>query len=238
MKKAIVVGASSGIGLELARILATQQYKVGITGRRQELLEALSQESPEAYAVQVLDNTRIDQIPGSLDALTHAIGGLDLLIISSGTGFVNQSFDFEPELTTIDTNIRGFAAVANWAFRFFEQQGHGHLVGITSIAGIRGSRLAPAYNASKAFQINYLEGLRQKADKIKGRVFVTDIRPGFVDTAMAKGDGIFWVAPPAKAARQIMKAIALKKRKAYITRRWVVFAIILKLVPRWVYDRV
>jgi short-subunit dehydrogenase len=60
------------------------------------------------------------------------------------------------------------------------------------VAGIRGSRQAPSYNATKSYQINYLEGLRQKSRK---SIFVTDIRPGLVDTDMAKGEGLFWVMP-------------------------------------------
>ena len=236
MKKAIVVGASSGIGLELARVLAAHQYKVGITGRRTPLLEDLQKEAPTSYLVQTLDNTDLAAIPASLGSLAAALGGVDLLIISSGTGFVNKPFDFEPELTTIDTNVRGFAAIANWAFRLFEQQGYGHLVGISSVAGMRGSRLAPAYNASKAFQINLLEGLRQKANKIKAPIFVSDIRPGFVATDMAKGDGLFWVSSPEKAARQIFKAINRKKRYAYVTKRWVTLAVLLKIIPGFIYE--
>ena len=95
--------------------------------------------------------------------------------------------------------------------QLFERQDMGHFVAISSIAGIRGSKIAPAYNASKAYQINYLEGLRQKAKRINKPVFVTDIRPGFVDTNMAKGEGLFWVASKERAAKQIFEII--KKRK-------------------------
>jgi short-subunit dehydrogenase len=97
---------------------------------------------------------------------------------------------------------------------YFKKQGHGHLVNISSIAGLIGNGEAPSYNATKAFQINYLEGLRLNAYKSRVNIHVTDVRPGFVDTDMAKGDGLFWVAPVEKAAQQIFTAIK-RKRKVY-----------------------
>jgi short-subunit dehydrogenase len=108
---------------------------------------------------------------------------------------------------------------------------------ISSIGGIRGSSQAPSYNASKAYQINYTEGLRQKAAKLKMPIFITDIRPGLVDTKMAKGEGLFWVMPLEKAVNQIYKAIIRKKKVVYVTKRWHLIAMILKLIPRPIYDR-
>ena len=119
---------------------------------------------------------------------------------------------------------------------FFQYQKHGHLVGISSIAGLRGSGQTPSYNATKAFQINYLEGLRQKSNKLKN-IVITDIRPGFVKTRMAKGDGQFWVAPPKKAAEQILNAIKKKRKIVYVTKRWSLIAIVLRLLPKFVYDK-
>jgi len=110
-------------------------------------------------------------------------------------------------------------------------------VAISSIAGLRGSRIAPAYNASKAYQINYLEGLRQRGKKLGKPIVVTDVRPGFVDTPMAKGEGQFWVAKKEKAAHQIFQMIKQKKDIGYVTRRWRIIAIILKGLPSWVYIR-
>ena len=118
-----------------------------------------------------------------------------------------------------------------------EQQGHGHLVAITSVGGLRGEPMAPAYSASKAYQINYMEALRKKAFKNGGHIIVTDIRPGLVDTAMAKGEGLFWVMPVEKVARQIISAIRKKKSKAYVTRRWHILAIINKNLPFFLYKR-
>ena len=109
---------------------------------------------------------------------------------------------------------------------------------ISSIGGLRGSRQSTSYNASKAYQINYMEGLRQKATNLKEPIYVTDIRPGLINTEMAKGEGLFWVMPVEKAVRQMYKAIKQKKKVAYITKRWGLIAQILKRIPKPVYDRI
>lgn len=238
MKKAIIVGASSGIGKELAQILVRDGYRVGITGRRLDLLGELKAQNPDSYSISSFDIRKTESSVVKLDQLTAELGGLDLLIISSGTGDINPNLDFHIESTTIDTNVTGFTCVADWTFNYFLKQGRGHLVAISSIAGIRGSAEAPAYNASKAYQINYLEGLRQKAAKSNRPIHITDIRPGLVNTAMAKGEGLFWVMPVEKAARQIYKAITKKKRVATVTRRWRIVALLLRLLPRYIYDRI
>jgi short-subunit dehydrogenase len=237
MKKAIIIGATSGIGKGLAQKLANENYVVGITGRRSELLNELKSQNPNVFHPKTFDIIDTKKIVENLENLTKELGGLDLLIISSGTGDLNENLDYEIEKRTIETNITGFTCIANWAFNYFEDQKAGHLVAITSVGGLRGSRIAPAYNSSKAYQINYLEGLRQKAQKLKKPIFVTDIRPGFVDTAMAKGEGQFWVASVEKATSQIYNAIKRKKKIAYITKRWRFIGIILKRIPRQVYDR-
>ena len=105
------------------------------------------------------------------------------------------------------------------------------MVNISSIAGIRGNGIAPSYNATKAYQINYLEGLRINAKNFGSSITVTDVRPGFVDTAMAKGDGLFWVAPVEKASKQIYRAIKQKKQVVYVSKRWKLIGILLKLIP-------
>ena len=236
MIKAIIIGATSGIGKGLAKLLVDNNYKIGLIGRRVELLNELKNENPNFY-IKSIDINDTNIVGQKLDELTKELGGLDLLIISSGIGNLNEKLDFETEKQTIDTNVLGFTCVADWTFNYFEKQKSGHLVAISSIGGLRGSRQAPAYNATKAYQINYLEGLRQKASKLKEPVFVTDIRPGLVDTAMAKGEGLFWVMPVEKTVEQIFKAIMSKKKVAYVTKRWLLIAPILKRIPRQFYDR-
>jgi short-subunit dehydrogenase len=237
MRKAIIIGATSGIGKGLARLLVYDGFKVGISGRRTELLESLKSENPDSYSIRTLDIKDTKVSVEKLEELTTELGGLDLLIISSGTGEINEKLDFEIEKRTIDTNVIGFTCIANWAFNYFANQKSGHLVAISSIGGLRGSRQAPAYNATKAYQINYLEGLRQKATKHKEQIFITDIRPGLVDTEMAKGEGLFWVMPVEKTVRQIYKAIINKKKIVYVTKRWGLIASLLKVMPGFIYDK-
>jgi short-subunit dehydrogenase len=237
MKKAIIIGATSGIGKELAKILTENGYTVGITGRRLELLYDIQKENPKSYRIKNFDITEIEKIETNLNELTNKLGGIDLLILSSGIGDINVNLDFEIDKRTIETNVLGFSCVTNWAFNYFEKQKFGHLVAISSIAGIRGNRRATSYNATKAFQINYLEGLRQKAKNLKINLFVTDIRPGFVNTQMAKGEGLFWVAPVEKASKQIYDAILKKKKIVYVTKRWSIIAFILKIIPNFIYDK-
>jgi short-subunit dehydrogenase len=165
--------------------------------------------------------------------MIQEMGGVDLIVINSGIGFLNPELDWSKERQTIDVNVYGFGAIAGLAYNHFAKQKHGHLVGISSIGALMGNHIAPAYNASKAFMSNYLEGLRKKAFKEGLKITVTDIKPGYVNTEAAKGDGKFWVATTAKAAEQIYAAIQSKKSHAYITRRWCLIGWLLKLMPEW-----
>ena len=237
MKKVIIVGATSGIGKELAILFAENNYLVGITGRRTKLLEELKSKNPEKFFIKTFDITETNTSTIKLQELVFELGGLDMIVISSGTGEINEQLDFNVEKQTIDTNISGFTCIADWAFRYFNEQKSGQIVAITSIGGLRGSGNAPAYNASKAYQINYMEGLRKKANKLSFPLLITDIRPGLVDTDMAKGDGLLWVMPVKKAVKQIYSAVQKKKKVAYVTKRWKIVAFITKHLPRLIYDR-
>jgi short-subunit dehydrogenase len=238
MKKCIIVGATSGIGRELAKVYSSKGYLVGITGRRENLLKELAAENPELYKIKSFDISVPDTCIRNLNELEKELGGLDLIIVNSGTGNGNENLDFNTEKETIMTNVLGSTEISGWAFNYFRKQGHGQIAIVTSIAGMRGGRFALAYSASKAYLINYAEGLRQKAKNLKLPIYVTDIRPGFVDTAMAKSENKFWVAAPKKAAEQIYSALSRKKKIAYITRRWIIVAYILKLLPKWIFDKI
>lgn len=238
MKKAIVIGASSGIGKALTCVLAKHGYEVGLMARRTELLEALKNEIPTKSYVSHIDLNKLPDAIEKLRNMIQTMQGIDLVVINSGTGFLNPELDWSKEQQTLDVNVYGFCALAGEVYKSFAKQGHGHLVGISSIGALRGNPIAPAYNASKAFMSNYLEGLRKKAFQEKLPIIVTDIKPGFVDTDMAKGEGKFWVATPQKAAEQIFSAIIKQKQYAYITHRWQLVGWVLKLMPNWLYQRV
>jgi short-subunit dehydrogenase len=231
MKKAIVIGATSGIGKSISELLIQNDYAVGVTGRRLEMLISLKEKNTDKIFYCQMDVQELSSIETICDNLVNQLDGLDLIIISAGIGDENKSLDFTIENNVIKTNIQGFTCVADWAIRYFKKQGYGHLVNISSIAGLMGNGEAPSYNATKAFQINYLEGLRLNADKAGTNINVTDVRPGYVNTDMAKGEGMFWVAPVEKAAKQIFSAIKRKKKVVYITKRWRIIGFLLKIIP-------
>lgn len=237
MKKAIVVGASSGIGRALAKNIARDGYRVGLGARRLPLLLELQQEIGDQALVKQIDVSNAANAISRFSELLREMDGVDLIVISAGTGFINPALDWDKEDVTIAVNVRGFAAIANVAMHHFLQRGSGHLVNISSIAALRGNGGAPAYNASKAFESNYLDGLRQKVVKLRLPITITDIQPGFVDTAMAQGEGLFWVMPAEEAAGQIYQAIKGKKKRAYVTKRWRLIAWFFKLVPDSIYYR-
>jgi len=231
----IIIGATSGMGKALFEKYAADGNRIGIVGRRTHLLDELRQEHPDTTVTATADITKQDEIARAFESLRAELKDIDLAIVCSGTGDLNPSLDYALECPAIDTNVKGWTFVIDTLYHIFEQQGFGHLVAITSIGGLRGEPMAPAYSATKAYQINYMEALRKKAFKSGGHITVTDIRPGLVDTAMAKGDGLFWVMPVNKVANQIISAIRKKKNKAYVTKRWHFLAIINKNLPFHLY---
>jgi len=237
MKKAILIGASSGIGRALAKVLVREGYLVGLAARRMPLLRELQQELGERALVKFMDVADVPQAMADLNAWFEELGDVDLVILNSGTGHTNPELRWDWEDETIRVNVQGMAALANVAMRYFIHRGGGHLVGVSSVAGVRGNSAAPAYCASKAFQSTYLDSLRYRAWHLQLPIAVTDVRPGFVDTAMGQSPQRFWVSAPELAAEQIFTAIGRRRRRAYITRRWILVAWLMRLLPDWLYRR-
>jgi len=239
MPNAIIFGATSGIGKELIQHLLKDGYTIAITGRRLELLKNIQKENPSHISIYQHDVQAIETTDVTFNNIISELKTIDLVFHSSGVGYENPELDWEKEYDTIKTNVIGATKLYDLVFQCFAKQGYGHLAAISSIASLRGSRGAPAYFASKAYQINYLESLYLKTKEIKGsKIYITDIRPGFVDTKMALGDGIFWMSSLHKAPRQIYKAIKRKKRKVYISKRWNLIAWVLRIVPSWLMRKV
>lgn len=230
-KRIIIVGATSGLGRLLAERYIKEGYVVGVMGRRGALLDELKGVSVYRH---VMDITEIQEISGHLQTLVGEMGGMDLLVLCAGVWRMNPELAYELELPTIDTNVRGWTAVADWAFSFFMHQGHGQLAAISSVAGIRGLAPAPAYAASKAYQIHYLESLAQRA-LISGKpIYITDIRPGFIRTPLlAHPEKLFWVDEPEKAVRAIYRVIENRKRRTVITCKWALLAPFMRIAPEW-----
>ena len=233
----VIIGATSGIGKALFEKYANENNRIGIIGRRAHLLDKLYQKYPSKTIPTKADIINLEEIEQAINALHKEMEYIDLAIVCSGTGDINATLDYSIERPAIDTNIVGWTFVIDMLYHILEQQGHGHLVAITSAGGLRGEPMAPAYSATKAYQINYMEALRKKAFINGEHIIVTDIRPGLVDTAMAKGEGLFWVMPVEKVANQIIVAIRKKKSKAYVSKRWHILAIINKFLPFGLYKR-
>jgi short-subunit dehydrogenase len=237
IKRIIIVGGTSGIGRKMAELYATAGNIVGITGRRKELLDEIENMFPGKIKTECFDVTGNENIE-SLTELIQKIGGLDILVYSSGTGELSKGLDWGIDKLTVETNVKGFIEIANWSFNYFLNQGDGRMAVISSIAANRGNSWAPAYSASKAFQSNYFEALAIKAKKMKKNVGITCAEPGFVDTKMAKGNKRFWVVPLEKAARQIIAGIEKKKQKVYVSKRWWLVARLMRLTPFWLYKKI
>ncbi len=229
-KNAIVFGATSGIGKELAKLLVDDGYRVAITGRREDKLKEIKASNPKKYIIKKHDVMHLEASEKVFKELSSELGSIDLIVYSSGIAEPNYNLEWEKELATLNVNVVGAVKIYGLAYNFFNQQGYGHLVGISSVAGIRGNRHVPSYFASKAFQNNYLESLWMKAKRSKSDIYITDIVPGFVDTKMALGD-TFGMASLEKATQQIYSAIKRKKKKVYITKRWRLIAFIMRILP-------
>lgn len=232
---AIVIGASSGIGEALAREFADNGYEVGLAARRRERLELIGNQLDTQAYVAKMDVTDTDDAREGFHELADAMGAADVVVLCAGVGDPNPELDWETERQTVDVNVRGFVALATAAMERFEQQGHGHLVGISSVAAHISVGDVPAYPASKAFVSNYCDGLRYRARSRDADVHVTTIEPGFVDTDLA--GGTFWMCSPETAASQIYRAIRKRKPKAFVTRRWWLVAGLFELLPDTVKRR-
>jgi len=237
MAKIILVGASSGIGKDLAVELSKRGHTLGLTARRIELLAVLRSELKSGVHIARMDVEQHEESRNGLAALIDEMGGCDVLIYNAGIG--ESSGRWEKENQVLQVNAVGFAALCNFIFRHWkEKKQPGHIVGISSIAGVRGSRMAIGYSATKAFMSNYMEGLRNESVRKGLNIAITDIRPGYVETPMTQGQkGMFWVASAAKAASQIADAIERKAKTAYITKRWCYAAWLMKHLPDFIWNK-
>ena len=236
-KKVIIIGATSGIGREVALIYIAQGWKVGVAGRREAELESLCAEYPEQVYAQTLDVTQEDA-PEKLHALIEQVGGMDVFLLSSGIGKQNPTLETGLELATAATNVEGFIRMTNAAFHYFEQQGHGHLAVISSIAGTKGLGAAPAYSATKGFQNIYMDALDQLARMKKLNIQFTDIRPGFVATPLLNNQKNYPMLMEAPiVALDIVSAIEKKKRVAIIDWKFRLLVGFWRLIPKWIWLR-
>lgn len=232
-KKAIVIGASSGIGKEVAKLLVERGWSVGVAARRTEMLNDLG-----AVATARIDVTASDAVE-SLHLLIDKTGGMDLFFYASGIGKQNRELSEDIELTTMQTNGMGFTRMIGEAYRYFANKGSGHIAAITSIAGTKGLGPSPAYSASKAMQGVYLQALEQQANSRGLDIRITDIRPGFVDTALLAGDFHYpMMLRPEKVAKEIIKAIDNRRHVRIIDWKYRILTALWRCVPRLVWRKI
>ena len=236
-KKVIIIGATSGIGREVALVYIAQGWTVGVAGRREAELESLRAMAPEQVFTQVLDVTK-DDAAEHLQSLINKVGGMDLFLLSSGIGKQNYTLETEIELATAATNVDGFIRMTNAAYHYFEKQGHGHLAVISSIAGTKGLGAAAAYSATKGFQHMYIDALDQLSRMQKLNISFTDIRPGFVATPLLKSSKRYPMLMHAPiVALDIVDALKRKKRVAIIDWRFRLLVGFWRLIPKWIWLR-
>jgi len=232
MKRAIVIGASSGIGREVARLLLKEGWTLGVAARRIELLQGIGN-----VVAEQIDVTREDATE-RLRSLIEKMGGMELFFYASGIGKQNRELQEDIELATMQTNAVGFTRMIGEAYRYFAEQGEGHIAAITSIAGTKGLGPAPAYSATKAMQNVYLQALEQQANARKLRIRFTDIRPGFVDTALLSGDFHYpMMLRPEKVAKEIVHAINAKEHIRVIDWRYRLLTAVWQWIPRCIWRR-
>jgi len=236
-KKAIIIGASSGIGREVARLLLADGWTLGVAARREELLQELKASAPECVEVMALDVTTADAGERLL-TLVHQIGGMDLYFHASGIGKQNRTLETDIELRTMDTNAVGFTRMIDTAYRYFAEKGEGHIAAITSIAGTKGLGPAPAYSATKALQATYLQALEQQAHSRGLKIRFTDIRPGFVDTALLNDSFPYpMLMRPEAVARDIVRSIYRHRHVRVIDYRYRLLTFLWRLIPRSLWRR-
>lgn len=238
MKKMIIIGATSGIGESLARQAIEKEYKVGGTGRRIEKLEQLKAELDEHFHFREMDVKEKMKASSQLLSLIDEMGGMDIIVLNAGISNYPASSVITMEQEIIDVNVSGFIQLFGEAFQYFKQQGHGQIVGVSSIAGLFGAARTAPYSASKAFISTYMQAYRQRCNKADYNITITDVKPGFVKSEMTEGKkGMFWVAETEKAVKQMLTDIEKKKSYSYVTRRWRFVAWLIKLTPNWIIDR-
>lgn len=241
MKRIVIIGASSGLGRRISEDFARIGLRVGIAARREPQLKAIYERYPESVVYRTIDVTAPDAVERFYD-LIEANGGMDILLLASGTGHINPQLDVATDVTTVETNAVGTVRILDAAYRYFRDTANdtpGQIAVITSLAGTKGIGIAASYSASKRFQSTYIDALDQLAHQEHVNIRFTDIRPGFIRTPLLKeGRNYHLEMAISYAAPLIEKAILRRKRVAVIDSRWRIVSGLWRMIPQCVWSRI
>lgn len=238
MKKIIIVGASSGIGKQVALNFIADGWKVGVAARREEALKELKLQIPAQVEYEVIDITSADAT-SRLNALIDKLGGMDIYFHCSGVGHQNTKIDIKVEVDTVHTNALGFTQMSVAAYNYFkDNKKQGQIAVVSSIAGTKGLGVSPSYSATKRYNYIYLDCLEQLSRMQNVNITFTDIRPGFVTTALLDDGQKYPMQMSVEyAAKKIFKAVKRRKRVAVIDWKYSILVLFWKLIPRWLWVR-
>lgn len=239
IKRVIIVGASSGIGLHVAELMVSRGMKVGVAARRTPVLECIKARNRDNVEYMAIDITKSDAAE-RLDDLIKLVGGMDLYVHVAGIGYDNPGSDPECEAEIVNTNSCGFARMVYAAYRYFRDNGaRGHIAAVTSVAGTNGIAGMAAYSASKRMAQTYLVALEQLSRNEGCKIAFTDIRPGWIRTPLLH-DGTKYPLEMTLdyAVKRIVRAIDRKKRVAVIDWRWRLLVWFWRLVPDCIWTRI
>lgn len=244
MRRVILIGATDGIGLALARVYLSRLWWVALLGRDPARLagvaDTLRAEHPEAtLSTHLCDVTDHDAVRPAFDAALVSLGHADLVIYCAGVLHAGDGATCDPDadVATLDANLLGAARALDLAANYFREIGRGHLVGIGSIAGERGRKGNPAYCASKAGLHAYLEGLRNRLHPYG--VTVSTVKPGFVRTKMLEGrERVPGAIDAAAAAHIIARALDRGRESFFVPWWWRWVGVAVKACPRFLFKRI
>lgn len=240
MKKIVIIGASSGIGMRVASDFARLGWRVGIAARREEQLKALKEKYPDRVEYMTIDVTAEDAVE-RFYKLIELIDGMDYLLYAAGCGWRNPDLDNASDEQTVLVNVYGFTRIINAAYKYYKDTANlhrGYIAAITSVAGVKGIGISASYSASKRYQWTYLQAIDQLAHQQHVNVSVTDIRPGFVDTALLNGHKYPLEMSVDYVASRLESAMLRGKRVAVIDSRWAVVSALWSIIPNALWRRI
>lgn len=243
IKRAIIIGASSGMGRAVAKLLALDGYVVGLAARRLPLLHKLQQEIITPSYCRQMDASKPYEALDTFHDLINEMGGVDLVVITI-TGFRAVNFsdrNWDADKAILDIDVLGFYTLARETINFFEKQGHGHLIGFSSLDGMRGVAGCPTYSAAKSFASRYMEAERNRCAQKNIPIVITDILPGWINSEedpdfQKKHPKAYWVDTLDDAAKEVFQAIKNKQTIAYVPKRWEEVAAMIKVMPDGLYN--